>query len=140
MYAPPQTPPDAEARAEAAAKPAAAAHATVQPPALPPVIRCAYDLSCFSYLLVAAALWAHGARGTIPGRMLAFMLPAQAAISFLAARKTALAFEAAISSAVRLASIPFSRRSSTRAALRFRRERFLASLASALACASFFRA
>ena len=84
MYAPPQTPPDAEARAEAAAKPAAAAHATVQPPALPPVIRCAYDLSCFSYLLVAAALWAHGARGTIPGRMLAFMLPAQAAISFLA--------------------------------------------------------
>ena len=70
----------------------------------------------------------------------AFIAFFAAAISFLAARKTALAFEAAISSAVRLASIPFSRRSSTRAALRFRRERFLASLASALACASFFRA
>ena len=70
-----------ELRAEAAAKPAVGA---LQPPALPPVIRCAYDLSCFSYLLVAAALWAHGARGTVPGRMLAVMLPAQAAISFLA--------------------------------------------------------
>ena len=45
------------------AKPAVGA---LQPPALPPVIRCAYDLSCFSYLLVAAALWAHGARGTAP--------------------------------------------------------------------------
>ena len=84
MAALPQTPPDAEARAEAAAKPA--------PPRTRPFNRrrCLPSsdartiCSCFSYLPVAAALWAHGARGRFRPDARAYAPPAQAAISFLA--------------------------------------------------------
>ena len=53
-------------------------------PLLPKAIKCLYDVSCFSYLVVALALWYYGTYGILSGRLLLGILPLQSIISYKA--------------------------------------------------------